>query len=133
MAQASGFQFILGGYMFNLTQYSIAKYGRTKSYRWAGHDLIGREPIQQFIGEGVETISLSGVAYPQFNGKMYALDAVREIAAQGKPVPLITGGGIHLGKFIILKIKDKYTQLMDDHRARKNEFSIDLKSYGEGF
>ena len=133
MAKSSGFQFIVGGYMFRSNRYSVGKYGRKKEFRWAEHNLIGREPVQQFIGEGVETISLSGTVYPQFHGRMYEMTAIKIIASLGRPVPVITGGGIYLGKFVITSVRDNYTELMDDHRARKNDFTIELKNYGRGF
>jgi len=133
MAILGGFQFIVGGYIFRANRYSVSKYGRKKEYRWAEHSLIGRTPIHQFVGEGVENISLSGTVYPQFHGRMYELVALRAIASLGRPIPLITGGGIYLGKYVITSINDNFTGLMDDHRARKNDFSIELKSYGKGF
>jgi hypothetical protein len=125
-------QFVLGGFVLEANAYAIDKFGRKTPYRWESQNRLVNEPALQFTGPGTETISLTGVAHLSFKGKMYQLDALREIAAEGKPKRLITGGGQNLGKFVITSISDSYSELMDDHRAKKNAYSIELKKYGGG-
>ena len=124
-------QFIVGGIQLTVDDYAADTFNRTNEYRWPKQDRIAHPTALQFVGEGVEKLTLSGTAHHQWGGSMYFLDALRAKAAEGKPVNVATGHGRNLGKFCITNIKDGYGALMDDGRALENKWSIDLEKYGE--
>lgn len=122
-------QFVVGGHLLSVDNYAADKFSRKTQYRWAAQQRISQPTSHQFVGKGIETLSLSGVAYHQFRGTMYNMDGLRAIADNGKPISVVTGTGKTLGKYIVTSINDDYSDLMDDHKAQKNSFSIELKKY----
>jgi len=124
-------QFVIGGIQLTVDDYAADSFNRSNDYRWPTQDRIAHPTALQFVGEGVEKLSLSGTAHLQWGGSMFQLDALRAKAAEGKPVIVTIGTGRNLGKFCITSIKDGYGELMDDSRALENKWSIDLEKYGE--
>lgn len=41
-------------------------FARTARYRWVANNGVGREPSQQYLGPGKQTVRLSGVIYPHY-------------------------------------------------------------------
>jgi phage protein U len=124
-------QFVIGGILLTVDTYAATDFTRTSDYRWPAQERISHPSALQFVGEGVEKLSLSGTAHMLYGGRMFELDSLRAKAAEGKPVIVVTGTGKNLGRFCITSIKDGYNDLMDDSRAKVNKWSIDLEKYGE--
>ena len=122
----------LGEFTFKLKTLQPDKFERDTAYRWAKLDLIGRSPDHQFIGPDEEKITISGVLYPEFSGRLDHLKKLRDLATTGKPQRLIysdTGIGQNLGLWIIRSIKESRSTFWGDGVPRKIEFSIELESY----
>jgi phage protein U len=68
---------------------------------------------------------------PDFSGGLSQLDAMRESAAKGEPLILISGNGFVMGKWCITKISNTNSEFWGNGMPRKIEFSMDLKAYGE--
>lgn len=124
-------QFVIGGVQLKVDDYAATSFNRSSDYRWPAQERISHPSALQFVGEGVEKISLTGTAHLLYGGRMFQLDDLRAKAAAGKPVIVCTGTGKNLGKFCITSIKDDYDNLMDDSRAKTNKWSIDLEKYGD--
>ncbi|TIU88782.1 MAG: hypothetical protein E5W01_12760, partial [Mesorhizobium sp.] len=58
------------------------------------------------------------------------LNAMRAIASLGQPNMLVSGLGRIFGLFVILGVDETQTFFLDNGAPRKQEFNIDLKSYG---
>lgn len=125
-----GVQFVVGGIILSVDGYAADTLKRSTNYNHAANKRLLAETAHQFVGLGVESLTLSGTANHLMAGRMYELDALRAVAKTGKPVTVTTGTGQNMGLFVIIKIDDGYSQLMDDHRAIINGWSIELKSYG---
>jgi phage protein U len=122
---------ILGDYPFSILTAAYDNLQHSTEYNWQSQQRLGRKPAQQFTGFGEETISLSGLMLPDFSGGMAQIVAMRESAAKGEPLILIDGNGFVMGKWCITKISNTNTVFLGNGSARKIEFSMDLKAYGE--
>ena len=122
---------ILGEYPFSIHTAAFDSLQHSTEYNWQSQQRLGRKPAQQFTGFGEETIGLSGLMLPDFSGGMGQITAMRESAAKGEPLILISGNGFVMGKWCITKVSNTSSVFWGNGSARKIEFSMDLKSYGE--
>ncbi|MER8394094.1 phage tail protein [Mesorhizobium sp. M1340] len=120
----------LGPFRFSLPTAAYQALDRGDEYRWVAQDRIGRAPAMQYIGAGQTSFTLSGVIYPAFRGGLGQLDAMRAVGATGAPQMLVSGLGRIFGLFVILGVDETQTFFLDNGAPRKQEFNLDLKSYG---
>lgn len=120
----------LGPFRFSLSTAAYQALERSDEYRWVSQDRIGRHPAMQFVGAGHTSFLLSGTIYPAFRGGLGQLNAMRAIASLGQPNMLVSGLGRIFGLFVILGVDETQTFFLDNGAPRKQEFNIDLKSYG---
>lgn len=121
----------LGDYRFSLATAAYQELLRTTAYRWPLQPRLGRRPSRQFVGPGDETISLDGQIYPHYRGGLGQIDKMRESAATGEPLQLVTGAGQVLGDWVIERIEETQRLFLDDGRPRSLAFRLDLAAYGE--
>jgi len=132
---------LLGPIRFSVETAAYEDIKRTKQFQWASHECLGDKmlkhlgiggPALQYIGPGEETIDLNGNIYPQYKkGSAAQMILMRLAAGIGIALPLITGTGFLLGKWIIQSVEEKKTIMMSNGAARKIEFSLSLKHYNE--
>lgn len=121
----------LGGFNFGLSTAAYQELRRSSEYLWPSQQRFGGGPAIQATGVGDETISLPGVIYPAWNGGTGQLDLLRSLALQKKQLKLIDGRGNILGEWVIERVEETQSTFAQGGVARKQEFTISLKKYGE--
>ena len=121
----------LGDFRFGMDTAAYQTLVRTHNYKWASVGRFGRQPAQQFIGKGDETVSFSGVIYPHFRGGLGQIAAMRTLADKGVAVALVDGEGWNWGLYIIAKIKEGQSYIDGTGIPYKQTFALDLRAYGE--
>lgn len=116
----------LGLFVFGLDTLPYQQLQRQTQWRHPSVPRVGRRPARQFTGPGDETITLSGVLYPEITGGKVSLDLVRALADTGKAWPLVQGDGTFYGHFVVESIDETASVFFPDGRARKIEFSLKL-------
>jgi phage protein U len=104
------------------------------TYRWADQEPIGFHPISSFLGPDKERLTLSGILYPEFSGRLDHLKQIRDLGATGSAQRLIyadTQLGQNLGMWKIKSIKENRSTFWGDGVPRKIEFTIELESYAQ--
>ena len=122
---------ILGVYRFCIRSAAYEAFKRQTEYNWQSQNRIGAEPAMQFVGGGEDTISLEGTIYPHFRGGLRQVSLMRAQAGLGRPLFLISGNGAAFGRWCITEVGEEQTVFMRDGAARKVEFHLTLKRYGE--
>jgi phage protein U len=120
----------LGAYQFSMENAAHDNLKRSKTYRWVQQQRLTREPASQFVGEGAETISLSGKIYPHFRGGLGQIDEMRAEADKGEALTLVDGQGTNLGQWVIKSISDTQKSYTGPGIPRCIDFSVSLMSYG---
>ena len=120
----------LGSYRFEVNTAAFDDYSRSVAYRWKQQERLGREPAQQYMGKGSETISLKGTIYPSFKGGIGQLDAMRASAEKGEPLTYVDGLGTLFGKYCIKSVKETGTVFHKNGVPRKQTFDLSLVKYG---
>jgi phage protein U len=120
----------LGMFVFQLRTVPYETLKRTTEYRWSASNRFGKAPAHQFLGPGEDELTIDGTLMPELTGGPAHLDKLREMAAKGKAWILTAGNGDVLGKWFIAKIDDNRSHFVSNGLARKIEFTIALKRYG---
>lgn len=120
---------MLGPFMFALDTAAYQSLSRTTEYRWADLERIGNRPMSQYTGMGKETVELDGVIYPHFKGGLHQVQAMRELAGLGKPLPMVDGTGKIWGEWVIEQVQETLRVLAKNGAPLKIEFKLNLKYY----
>jgi len=134
MAISNEVMMAIGRFKFAANTAAYQELRRVSEYRWSEQQRIARDPAMQFTGKGRETIELSGVIYPaEFNTGKDQVDEMRKVAADGKPLRLISAKGrvgeVH-GDWVIKRIEETGTIFAAGGSPRKIEFRMSLQFYG---
>ncbi len=116
----------LGLYVFGLRTIPYQQLQRQIQWRHPSVSRVGRRPARQYTGPGDDTITLSGVLYPEITGGKISLAALRSMADEGKAWPLIEGTGLFYGLFVIEELSQTDSVFFADGAPRKIEFSLKL-------
>lgn len=129
MAESPDIMMKLGAYAFALSSAAYQELTRATGYQWAEQPRIGGRPALQFVGHDAETIALRGIVYPGFRGGTGQLDTMRAQAARGVSLPLVSGTGAYLGRWVIERVGEGQTIFFSNGMARRVEFDLALKRY----
>ena len=64
----------LGNFKFEVATAAYDKFSRSTKYRCPKQDQFGQMPAAQFTGKGDDTISLSGIIYPEHKAGLHQID-----------------------------------------------------------
>lgn len=120
---------MLGPFMFALDTAAYNNLVRTTSYLWPGAQRVGARPTKQFTGIGEDKIKMNGVIYPHFKGGLYQVQGMRELAGLGVPYPMVDGNGKVWGEWVIEKVEEQQSQIIQNGAPMRQGFSLDLSFY----
>ena len=95
------------------------------------NERINRSASWQYIGAGDDTITLSGLLYPEITGGEVSLTALTTQAYAGRPWPLIDGVGQIYGMYVITALNTTRSELDRYGKARKIEFTVTFQRVNE--
>lgn len=116
-------------FMLKTTPYQSLQY--QQSWRLAFNNRIGARPSFQFLGPNNDTITLTGVLYPEITGGRLSLLALQLMADSGKAWSFLDGHGNIYGMYIIESFDQTKSEFFKDGAARKLEFSVTLRRVDE--
>lgn len=109
--------------------FSIDALKRETAADWAAKDLLGRRRGREFMGEGDETLKLSGTIFPynrQMPGAALILDILQGIRMAGLPVFVLRGDFAPLGWWILTKIEEQHEMIAATGVGQVIKHSFDL-------
>ncbi|WP_145499678.1 phage tail protein [Yersinia bercovieri] len=121
----------LGMFVFMLQTVPYQDFQHQMAWRHPSNARIGLRPVSQFLGPDEESITLSGVLYPELTGGKVSLMALQLMAETGKAWSLIEGNGAIHGMFVIENLSRTKSIFFSDGSARKIEFTLTLKRTDE--
>lgn len=122
----------LGVFKFSIDTAAYDKFNRSTKYRWAVQNRVGTSPAKQFVGKGEDTITLSGVIYPEHKGGLGQIEKIRQIAGRGKALALFfsfDGLATVNGLWCIESITEGQQYFHRNGQPRKQEFTIQISGY----
>lgn len=121
---------IIGDFEFKISTAAFQDLERRHRENKAVLKRVGRKSASQHINTELDTIRLSGVILPHWNGGWGQMDRLRAMAATGDPFVLIDGLGHNLGRWEIIEVVEKGTEYMNGAPLQIN-FEVMLQEYGE--
>jgi phage protein U len=104
---------------------------RRGSARWATHEVIGKKPVKEFIGPGLESIRFS----MQFSAALGVnpldeINRLRELRDNGEPQELIIGGAPVGGNlWVVEEISEDWDKLDNRGNLLFAEIDVELQEY----
>lgn len=117
----------LGGFQFGIATAAYQDLQRATEWRWAAQDRFGKMPALQFTGPGADTMTLTGVVFPEWNGGVVQLDALRALGDAGTPHDLVGGNGASLGQWVVKGVDEGQTVFAAGGVPRRMEFTLQLQ------
>ena len=121
----------LGSFQFGIATAAYQELQRSTEWRWPSQDRFGKMAALQFTGPGADTITLPGVVFPEWNGGVVQLDAMRALGDAGQPHALVGGDGASLGKWVVERVDEGQTVFAANGVPRRMEFTLQLRRYPE--
>ena len=122
---------IYGMFVFQLSTLPHQQIQQSRNWRHVKNERINRSASWQYIGAGGDTITLSGLLYPEITGGEVSLTALTSQAYVGRPWPLIDGVGQIYGMYVITGLNTTRSELDRYGRARKIEFTVTFERVDE--
>ncbi|KTF40686.1 phage tail protein [Xanthomonas translucens] len=116
-----------GTFVFSLSTLAYQELQRQQSWRFGASERMGARAALQYLGEGEDTIDLSGVLAPELTGSRDSLDTLRELARDGQALPLVDGAGVVHGNFVLTGLRETHSVFFSDGTPRRIEFAIALR------
>ena len=116
----------LDQFVFGLDDLAYQELQRKTAWRHPSTSRVGARDARQFLGQGDDSITLSGLLVPEFKGKLASLDKLREMGDAGDAYVLVDGEGKVYGAFVIEGMTEGQTIHTQQGRPRRIDFTIDL-------
>lgn len=117
----------LGMFVFSIETALYDALTRSREWRHATAERFGARPAAQFVGPGVDNITMSGRIVPEIAGRYSAIETLAEMAAEGANYPLIDGLGRILGHYRIIRLDEDHITIMAGGLPRQVSFRIELE------
>lgn len=121
----------LGMFVFLMRTIPFNQYSRSQAWRHPNQSTVGTMPPSQYTGKDPEEMTIEGELRPEVTGGTGSIEALRMMAATGKPYTLIMGHGKIMGSYVITNIQERGSQLNQDGSARAIAFSMSLKKVSD--
>lgn len=116
----------LGLFVFDLPTLLYDQLQQRMTWRHATGDRVGARPAVQFVGEGSETVTISGVSAPVVFGDVGAIDRLKEMGRSGRSWPLVDGAGNVYGDFVIESLDLAHRAILDNGVPKVLDFTLAL-------
>ncbi len=104
--------YLVGAVALDTAPFSIDEMERTASADFAVKPLLRNSPpAREFMGEGDDTITLSGQLLPERIGGLTELETMHGLRRAGQRLPVMRGDGRMLGWYVITEIRERHAQL----------------------
>lgn len=120
--------YMLGPIQLKVWPYNVHEVSREAKTDYAAKDVVGARRPLEHMGEGDETIKLSGRILPEkLPGGLEAHEALHDIRASGEAQHLLRGDGKPFGWFVIESASEKSKHLNGSGVGQFIEIEISLK------
>lgn len=117
----------LGALQFAVAPFNTNTNDHEAGATFAAHDVIGRMPALEFMGEAAETWNVRGTLFPHKLGGLDHLEVLHGMRRSGQAQFFMRGDGVPLGWVVVETVREKSSYLDRSGVGRVIEFEIGLK------
>lgn len=124
----------LGDIVFEVSREKVRTFDdlrRRGSGRWAVHDVVGKKPVKEFIGPGLEKIRFSiQLSVALGINPLDEINKLRDLRDKGEPQDLVIGGApVGENLWVIEEISEDWKKLDNRGNILFAEVDIELEEY----
>lgn len=119
----------IGQFKFGIPTAAYQELRRTTEYKWPAQERMSRHEALQYTGPGPDTVTLTGVVFPEFRGGTGQIESLRALASEGRPQLMVSGTGQILGQYVIERIDETQGVFAAAGVPRRQEFTLQLRRY----
>ena len=105
--------YMIGAVSLDTTPFSIDEVDRNATADFAVKPVLGAAPRREFMGEGDDTIVLTGQILPSVIGGLTELETLHGFRRAGQRLPVMRGDGRMMGWFVITQVQEGHKNLLD--------------------
>ena len=117
----------LGAVQFEVAPFNFHETDHDAGASFVGHEVIGRMPPLEFVGEAPESWSVRGRLFPEKFGGLGSIDAVHAMRRSGQAQYFMRGDGTPMGWVVIERVTEKSSYIGAQGVGRVIEFEVSLK------
>jgi phage protein U len=122
----------LGPFLFRSHGFGYAGVGRKLDASWAEVETAGRLNALQWIGPRSETVTITGVLFPQEFGGARTLEGICLAAMSGIPLMLVSLGGRIFGSHAVQGVEEDRGFHDRFGAPARNAYTIEARRLGSG-
>lgn len=124
----------LGDIVFEVSTDKVRTFDNLKrkgSGRWAVHDVVGKKPVREFIGQGAESISFSMQLSTALGvTPRDEIDKLRELRDKGTAVEFVlNGSSVGDNLWVVEDLSEDWRRLDNTGQLIYAELSVSLQEY----
>lgn len=116
----------IGPLTLDTRPFNVDDFSRKTGGDHAAKDVMGTLRPREFMGEGDETLTMSGQILPMKIGGLTELEMARSLCKGGTHVPVMRGDGLALGWFVIDSVAERHKHLMRDGVGFAVQYDLQL-------
>ncbi len=118
----------LGDIQFNLITY-FDGLNASRRIDYAEHATIEGKPKLQYIGDGLETITIKLNFHTSFCNPANEVKKIKDAAAKHEAMPFVLGNGVYKGNYVIEEINDDIQQTFNEGTLIAIDVETKLKEW----
>lgn len=120
----------LGALSIRVAPFNVSDVSRSGDTDFVFKPILAAEPPPEWVGEGSNTVDLSGQLLPRKLGGLAELELLHQMRASGLPQFLMRGDGTPMGWMVILSASERSSYLDAQGVGQVISVSIKLRRAG---
>lgn len=117
----------LGAVQFEVMPFNMHEADHDAGASFASHEVVGKMPTLEFVGEAAESWNIRGRLFPERFGGMDQMNSMHAMRKSGASQFFMRGDGIPQGWVVIERVTEKSTYIGSNGVGKVIEFEISLK------
>lgn len=117
----------IGACQFTVAPFNMHETDHDAAARFASHEVLGRMPPLEFVGEGAEGWMIRGRLFPEKFGGLSEMATMQAMRRSGSAQFFMRGDGVPMGWVVIDKVTERSSYIGPNGVGRVIEFEASLK------
>lgn len=119
----------LGPLSFEVVPFNMEAHDHEAGASFASHEVLGRMPALEFVGEAAESWNIRGKVYTHAfpTSGLDQIDALHAMRRSGVPQFFMRGDGVPMGWVVVESVREKSSTLAESGVGKLIELEIGLK------
>jgi hypothetical protein len=119
--------YVLGGVVMDTRPFNADTFDRSASADLVEKAVMGGLKPSEFMGEGEDTLTITGQLLPFKTGGLAEFDVLDEMRRTGARFPVMRGDGKRLGTYAITQLSERHNLLMKNGVGFTVQYSVSLR------